>query len=123
MTAPIRIVVADDHPIVRGGLVALLSAADDIEVVGEASDGEMAVRLALESLPDLVLMDLRMPGIDGDVATARILSAQPGIRVVVLTTYESDDSIPRGDRWREGNFPTGDRADSRQNLLLRRRLE
>jgi len=95
MTTPIRIVVADDHPIVRGGLVALLSAADDIEVVGEASDGEMAVRLALESLPDLVLMDLRMPGIDGDVATARILSAQPGIRVVVLTTYESDDSILR----------------------------
>ena len=95
MTAPIRIVVADDHPIVRGGLVALLSAADDIEVVGEASDGEMAVRLALETLPDLVLMDLRMPGIDGDVATARILSAQPGIRVVVLTTYESDDSILR----------------------------
>ena len=95
MTAPIRIVVADDHPIVRGGLVALLSAADDIEVVGEASDGEMAVQLALESLPDLVLMDLRMPGIDGDVSTARILSAQPGIRVVVLTTYESDDSILR----------------------------
>ena len=95
MTTPIRILVADDHPIVRGGLVALLSAADDIEVVGEASDGEMAVRLALESLPDLVLMDLRMPGIDGDVATARILSAQPGIRVVVLTTYESDDSILR----------------------------
>ncbi len=95
MTAPIRIVVADDHPIVRGGLVALLSAADDIEVVGEASDGEMAVRLALETVPDLVLMDLRMPGIDGDVATARILSAQPGIRVVVLTTYESDDSILR----------------------------
>ena len=95
MTTPIRIVVADDHPIVRGGLVALLSAADDIEVVGEASDGEMAVQLALESLPDLVLMDLRMPGIDGDVSTARILSAQPGIRVVVLTTYESDDSILR----------------------------
>jgi len=95
MTTPIRIVVADDHPIVRGGLVALLSAADDIEVVGEASDGEMAVQLALESLPDLVLMDLRMPGIDGDVATARILSAQPGIRVVVLTTYETDDSILR----------------------------
>jgi DNA-binding NarL/FixJ family response regulator len=94
-TAPIRIVVADDHPIVRGGLVALLSAADDIDVVGEASDGEMAVRLALETLPDLVLMDLRMPVLDGDVATARILAAQPGIRVVVLTTYETDDSILR----------------------------
>jgi DNA-binding NarL/FixJ family response regulator len=92
---PIRILVADDHPIVRGGLVALLSAADDITVVGEASDGEMAVRLALETLPDLVLMDLRMPGIDGDVATARILAAQPGVRIVVLTTYETDDSILR----------------------------
>jgi len=89
----IRILVADDHPIVRGGIVALLQSADDLDVVGEASTGLEAVDLALALEPDLVLMDLRMPGIDGDEATARILAARPGIRVVVLTTYETDASI------------------------------
>ena len=89
----IRILVADDHPIVRGGIVALLDAADDMTVVGQAATGLEAVELALRLRPDLVLMDLRMPGIDGDEATARILAAEPGIRVVVLTTYETDASI------------------------------
>ena len=89
----IRVLVADDHPIVRGGIVSLLGAADDIEVVGEATDGLEAVRLAASLEPDLVLMDLRMTGIDGDEATSRILAAQPTVRVVVLTTYESDASI------------------------------
>ncbi|MBX3077824.1 MAG: response regulator transcription factor [Cryobacterium sp.] len=88
-----RILVADDHPVVRGGIVALLGTADDLDVVGEAADGIEAVRLALELEPDVVLMDLRMPGIDGDEATALILAERPGIRVLVLTTYESDDSI------------------------------
>lgn len=89
----IRVLVADDHPIVRGGIVALLAAADDLEVIGEASEGHEAVRLAIELEPDVVLMDLRMPGLVGDVATARILAEKPGIRVVILTTYESDASI------------------------------
>ena len=89
----IRVLVADDHPIVRGGIVALLSAADDITVVAEAADGLEAVRLAEEHVPDVVLMDLRMPGLDGDEATARILAATPNVRVVILTTYESDASI------------------------------
>ena len=89
----IRILVADDHPIVRGGIVALLDAATDMTVVGQAATGLEAVELALALAPDLVLMDLRMPGIDGDEATARILAAQPSIRVVVLTTYETDASI------------------------------
>jgi len=89
----IRVLVADDHPVVRGGIVALLAAADDIEVVGEAVDGLDAVEKALALEPQLVLMDLRMPRLDGDEATARILAANPGIRVVVLTTYESDASI------------------------------
>jgi DNA-binding NarL/FixJ family response regulator len=89
----IRVLVADDHPIVRGGIVSLLAGADDVEVVGEATDGLEAVRLADELAPDLVLMDLRMPGLDGDEATARILSAHPRTRVVILTTYESDSSI------------------------------
>ena len=89
----IRILVVDDHPIVRGGIVALLADADDMTVIGEAPDGETAVTLALELEPDLVLMDLRMPGIDGDEATARILAERPGVRVVILTTYETDSSI------------------------------
>ncbi len=88
-----RVLVADDHPIVRGGIVGLFAAADDIDVVGEAVDGLDAVRLAIELEPDVVLMDLRMPGIDGDEATARILAVRPAIRVVILTTYESDSSI------------------------------
>lgn len=89
----IRVLVADDHPIVRSGIVALLTGEPDIEVVGEAHDGTEAVRLALETEPDIVLMDLRMPGLDGDEATAAIQAAKPAIRVVILTTYESDASI------------------------------
>ena len=89
----IRVLVADDHPIVRGGIVALLAAADDMDVVAVASDGLEAVRLTSEHAPDVVLMDLRMPGLDGDEATARILADRPDTRVVILTTYESDASI------------------------------
>ncbi|MDP9736568.1 response regulator transcription factor [Curtobacterium sp. 260] len=89
----IRVVVADDHPIVRAGIVALLQDADDVEVVGQASDGDGAVATVLAERPDVVLMDLRMPGCTGDAATARILAREPGIRVLILTTYESDDQI------------------------------
>jgi len=89
----IRVLVADDHPIVRGGIVALLESAGDMEVVGTASTGLEAVELAVQLGPDVVLMDLRMPGIEGDEATARILAARADIRVVVLTTYETDASI------------------------------
>jgi DNA-binding NarL/FixJ family response regulator len=89
----IRVLVADDHPVVRSGIVGLLSSAPDIEVIGEAADGRAAVDAALALDPDLVLMDLRMPQLDGDEATALIVAARPGIRVVVLTTYETDASI------------------------------
>ena len=89
----IRVLVADDHPIVRSGIVALLETAPDVEVVGQAAAGDEAVELALALRPDLVLMDLRMPGLTGDEATARILATAPDIRVIVLTTYESDESI------------------------------
>jgi DNA-binding NarL/FixJ family response regulator len=89
----IRVVVADDHPIVRSGIVALLQEADDVEVVGQASDGDAAVAVTLAERPDVVLMDLRMPGLNGDAATAQILAEEPGVRVLILTTYESDDQI------------------------------
>jgi DNA-binding NarL/FixJ family response regulator len=92
---PIRVVVADDHPIVRSGIVGLLHAEPGIEVVGEAVDGAEAVALAAQLRPDLVLMDLRMPVLDGAAATERILAAAGagGTRVLVLTTYETDDHI------------------------------
>jgi DNA-binding NarL/FixJ family response regulator len=89
----IRVVVADDHPIVRAGIVALLQSAPDVDVVGQASDGEAAVSIVRAERPDVVLMDLRMPLLDGDAATAQIVSAQPDVRVLILTTYESDDQI------------------------------
>jgi len=91
----IRALVVDDHPVVRAGLVALLDAAPDIQVVGTASSGEDAIELAAELLPDVVLMDLRMSGIDGDEATASILAAGQQTRVIILTTYENDDAILR----------------------------
>jgi DNA-binding NarL/FixJ family response regulator len=91
----IRALVVDDHPVVRAGLVALLDAAPDIDVVGTASSGESAVELAAELLPDVVLMDLRMSGIDGDEATAQIVAARQETRVIILTTYENDDAILR----------------------------
>ncbi|MBH0099851.1 response regulator transcription factor [Salinibacterium sp. NSLL150] len=89
----IRVVVADDHPIVRSGIVGLLGSADDIEVVGEASDGTEAVALATQLSPDVVLMDLRMPGLGGAEATAQLVAARPDVRVLILTTYESDENI------------------------------
>lgn len=88
----IRLLIVDDHPVVRAGLVGLLSDEPGFEVVGEASDGAQAARLAEATRPDVVLMDLRMPGVDGVEATARIV-AQSGPKVLILTTYESDDQI------------------------------
>lgn len=94
MTSPvIRVLVADDHAVVRAGIVSLLSAEPGIAVVGEAVDGDDAVAQALALRPDLVVMDVRMPRLTGDAATAIIRERAPEVRVLVLTTYESDASI------------------------------
>jgi DNA-binding NarL/FixJ family response regulator len=91
----IRVLLADDQVLVRAGFRALLDAQDDIEVAGEAGDGNQAVRLARELIPDVVLMDIRMPGTDGLAATRQI-TADPqlaGTRVVILTTFELDEYV------------------------------
>ena len=95
MTGAIRIVIADDHPVVRDGLAAMLATQDDFEVVGEARDGAEAVALVGRHEPDVVLMDLRMPELDGVSATTRILERPEAPRVLVLTTYDTDADILR----------------------------
>ncbi|MEW9528145.1 response regulator [Microbispora sp. NPDC049125] len=89
----IRVVIADDHALVRAGVRMMLEAAGDLEVCGEAADGAEAVRLAERHRPDVILMDLRMPRVDGLEATRRILAAQPSARVVVLTTFSADEDL------------------------------
>ncbi|MEU6680660.1 response regulator transcription factor [Streptomyces sp. NPDC046853] len=91
----IRIVLADDHPVVREGLRAMLSAEPDLDVVAEASSGPRAEALAAELLPDIVLMDLRMPGGGGADSIERMAAAGLPCRVIVLTTYETDRDILR----------------------------
>jgi len=91
----IRVLLADDQALVRAGFRALLDAQDDIEVVGEAADGAQAVQLATETVPDVVLMDIRMPLLDGLEATRRIV-ADPrcaGVRIVILTTFDLDEYV------------------------------
>jgi DNA-binding NarL/FixJ family response regulator len=89
----ITVVVADDQTAVREGLALMLGLLDDVTVVGEAADGSQAVELVAAHAPDVVLMDLRMPGVDGVQATARIRADHPGTQVVVLTTYADDEHI------------------------------
>ncbi|MFE4691472.1 response regulator [Streptomyces sp. NPDC056749] len=97
MTPPVRILLCDDHAVVRAGLLALLGGEPDIDVVGEAGSGEEAVALATQLRPDVVLMDLQLgTGIDGVEATRRIAAAGAGaVNVLVLTTYDTDADITR----------------------------
>jgi DNA-binding NarL/FixJ family response regulator len=91
--APIRVLIADDHPLFRGGMRALLTADAQTTVVGEATTGDEAVALAADLQPDVILMDLQMPGISGMEATRRILLASPHIRVLIVTMFEDDHSV------------------------------
>lgn len=92
-SAPLRVVIADDHPLVRSGLRTILTAADGIDVVGEAGTGAEAVAVARTSTPDVIVMDLQMPDTDGIEATRQIVADNPGIAVLVLTMFEDDTSV------------------------------
>ena len=89
----VRVLLVDDQALLRTGLRMVLEEQPDIEVVGEASDGDEAVAAALELSPDVVLMDVRMPGSDGIEATARIVAERPAVRVLILTTFDADEYV------------------------------
>jgi two-component system NarL family response regulator len=97
MTEPtrIRVLLADDHPVVRGGLAAMVGQQPVMAVVAEAGTGEEAVRLFAEYRPDVTLLDLRMPGLDGADALDRILTLDPAARVVILTTFDGEEDVGR----------------------------
>jgi DNA-binding NarL/FixJ family response regulator len=89
----IKVLIADDQALVRAGFRMIIEAREDLEVVGEATDGDQAIRLAGQTRPDVVLMDVRMPGTDGLTATARLTAAPDPPRVIILTTYDLDEPL------------------------------
>jgi DNA-binding NarL/FixJ family response regulator len=93
VTAPLRVLVADDDDLMRAGLRAVLASDDTIEVVAEAADGREAIRRTRATRPDVVLMDVRMPNLDGIAATREIVTAVPSTRILMLTTFEDDDYV------------------------------
>jgi DNA-binding NarL/FixJ family response regulator len=93
VSGPIRVLIADDHPLFRGGLRSLLESVEDLEVCGEATNGEEAVELARSSSPDVVVMDLNMPDLGGIEATRRIVETTDGVHVLVMTMHEDDEAV------------------------------
>ncbi len=93
MSDRIRVLIADDHPLFRGGLRSLLESVADIEVVGEATTGEESIELARSARPDVVVMDLNMPGLNGIEATRRILETTEDVHVLVMTMHEDDEAV------------------------------
>ena len=109
----IRIVIADDHELIRGGLAGMLGAQDDLEVVGEAGDGAAAVDLVLRERPDVVVMDIRMPGMDGIAATRRLAEHGLAAGVLVLTTFDLDEYVYEALRAGAGGFLLKDASPAR----------
>ncbi|HZY65613.1 MAG TPA: response regulator transcription factor [Rubrobacteraceae bacterium] len=93
MPKPLRVLISDDHPLFRDGMRGLLSTQPDIEVAGEATTGEEAIQLAAELEPDVILMDIKMPGVSGIEATRRILANNPHARILMVTMFEDDASV------------------------------
>ena len=117
MTAALRVVLADDHPVIRDGLAALLSATEGIDVVATAAGGDEAVRLAVTHRPDVLVMDLHMPGggLDGVEATRKVRSAAPDVGILVLTMLDDDESVRAAlDAGAAGYLLKG---DSRQQIV------
>ncbi len=119
MIRPIRILIADDQALFREGLRTLLSVQPDFEVVGEASNGEEAVRLAVQYQPTVVLMDVRMPVMDGVAATKRLKSVLPDSRVIVLTTFDDDESVFDGLKAGAVGFLLKDVSSEKLNEAIR----
>ena len=94
-SGPLRLLLADDHPVVREGLAAILSRQDDMEVVAQAGDGDQAIELFRRVRPDLAILDLRMPGVSGVEAIARLRREFPAARLLVLTTFDGDADVRR----------------------------
>jgi DNA-binding NarL/FixJ family response regulator len=115
----IRVVIADDQPLVRTGLRMILGAEDDLEVVGEAADGAAAVRLCADTQPDVVLMDVRMPGVDGIEATRTITASESPPRVLVLTTFDLDDVVYEALRAGASGFLLKDAPEERLTTAIR----
>jgi NarL family two-component system response regulator LiaR len=90
---PVRILIVDDHALVRRGLIALLDGWQDIEIIGEAADGFEAIRIAVEKQPDVILMDLEMPRLDGIAAIQQIKETKLGCKILVITNYDDDDRV------------------------------
>lgn len=109
----IRVVIADDHALIRGGLAGMLGAQEDLEVVGEAADGAEAVDLVLRARPDVVVMDIRMPGMDGIAATRRLADHGLAAGVLVLTTFDLDEYVYEALRAGAGGFLLKDASPAR----------
>ncbi|WP_393916667.1 response regulator [Halostreptopolyspora alba] len=116
---PVRVLVVDDQQVMREGLVALLGLVDGVEVVGDAADGARALELVATTTCDVVLMDLRMPGMDGTQATRRLRASHPDVAVLVLTTYSDDESISGALRAGAHGYLTKDAGRAEIDAALR----